>query len=77
LTHSTMYHRAGEKTGKTFGIPCQSVSKIAKADSTSVFSGFFPTLLEHAMRVKFRSLKGGPATTDNPPVAGSKMLGRF
>jgi hypothetical protein len=46
--------RTGEKTGKTFGVPCRSVSKIAETDSTSVFSGFFPVLLEYAVLwVKF------------------------
>jgi hypothetical protein len=48
-------HRTGGKTGKTFGIPCRSVSKIAEADSTSVFPGFFPVLVERALWwVKFR-----------------------
>jgi hypothetical protein len=61
LTHSNVYRRTGGKTGKTFGIPCRSVLKIAEADSTSVFSGFFPVLLEHAVPwVKFSPSDRGP-----------------
>jgi hypothetical protein len=37
------------KAGRIFGILCRSVLKIAEADSTSVFSGVFPVLLEHAV----------------------------
>ncbi|MDR1025265.1 MAG: hypothetical protein LBL56_06010, partial [Treponema sp.] len=52
LTCTKVYCRAGEKTGKIFGIPCRTyqrydVLKIAEADSTSFFSGFFPALIEH------------------------------
>jgi hypothetical protein len=55
--------RTGKKAGKTFGILCRSVLKIAEADSTSVFSGFFPVLLEHTVLwVKFRLI-----LLKNPP----------
>jgi hypothetical protein len=57
--------RTGKKTGKTFGILCRSVLKIAEADSTSVFSGIFPVLLEHAVLwVKFSSWCGLPLTSE-------------
>jgi hypothetical protein len=46
---------------KTFGIPRRSVSKIAEADSTSVFSGLFlPQGLHKILWVKFRfRIQGG------------------
>jgi hypothetical protein len=62
LTHANEYHRTGKTPEKTFGIPCRSVSEIAEADSTSVFSGVFPVLLEYAVLwVKFRPRGQGSA----------------
>jgi hypothetical protein len=43
LTHRISSNAgAGKSPEKPFGIPRRSVSKIADADSTSVFSGIFP-----------------------------------
>jgi hypothetical protein len=50
---------AGKRPGKTFGIPRRSVSKIAEAGSTSVFSGIFSAPGDlRLLWVKF-NLKGG------------------
>ena len=38
----SLHAGAGKRPGKTFGIPRRSVSQIAEAGSTGVFSGIFP-----------------------------------
>jgi hypothetical protein len=57
LTYPNVYRGGGGNPGKTFGIPCRSVSQIAEAGSTSVFpGGFAPAPLYLALERIYRIL---------------------